>query len=133
VSVLLTQLKTIYQQYFSFSGRIGRKDFCIRVISGYLVTFVGIFSLFEPINPRIGINYSSYIPLAFILWFGLWFLYANINRRFHDIGKGSTWTAIMFFSSKITVVFVLFNLYLFFIKGSPSANKYGEAPSANDV
>ena len=130
---MIMKLKNIYQQYFSFSGRIGRKDFCIRVIPVYLVTFLGIFSLFEPINPRVGIDYSSYIPLAFILWFGLWFLYANINRRFHDIGKSGTWTTIMFFCSKITLVFILFNLYLLYTKGSPETNKYGEVPSANDI
>ena len=130
---MLTQLKNIYQQYFSFSGRIGRKDFIIRIIAAYSIVILAIFSLYEPINPYVGINYSSYIPLVFFAWFGLWFVYANINRRFHDIGKSSIWTTAMFFSAKITLIYVIFTLYLILKKGSPEANKYGDIPSKKDV
>lgn len=68
------------------------------------------------------------LMFVFIIPFTL-LLYANINRRFHDIGKSSKWTWAMFLASNtVAPIYLLALLYLFCKKGNPYPNEYGPNP-----
>lgn len=117
--------------YFTFKGRIGRKVFIKRTAFAYLgIILVALFfAWLTDSTSKIEKN-PLYIALilAFMVPFTL-FLYANMNRRFHDIGKSSKWTLAMFLASNtVAPIYFLVLLYLFCKKGNPNANEYGPNP-----
>ena len=117
--------------YFTFKGRIGRKVFIKRTAFAYLgIILVALFfAWLTDSTSKIEQN-PLYIALilAFMVPFTL-FLYANMNRRFHDIGKSSNWTLAMFLASNtVAPIYFLALLYLFCKKGNPDANEYGPNP-----
>lgn len=117
--------------YFTFKGRIGRKVFIKRTAFAYLgIILVALFfAWLTDSTSKIEKN-PLYIALilAFMVPFTL-FLYANMNRRFHDIGKSSNWTLAMFLASNtVAPIYFLALLYLFCKKGNPGANEYGPNP-----
>ena len=117
--------------YFTFKGRIGRKVFIKRTAFAYLgIILVALFfAWLTDSTSKIEKN-PLYIALilAFMVPFTL-FLYANMNRRFHDIGKSSNWTLAMFLASNtVAPIYFLVLLYLFCKKGNPNANEYGPNP-----
>lgn len=117
--------------YFTFKGRIGRKVFIKRTAFAYLgiILVVLFFAWLTDSTSKIEKN-PLYIALilAFMVPFTL-FLYANMNRRFHDIDKSSNWTLAMFLSSNtVAPIYFLVLLYLFCKKGNPNANEYGPNP-----
>ena len=117
--------------YFTFKGRIGRKVFIKRTAFAYLgIILVALFfAWLTDSTSKIEKN-PLYIALilAFMVPFTL-FLYANMNRRFHDIGKSSNWTLAMFLASNtVAPIYFLALLYLFCKKGNPDANEYGPTP-----
>ena len=117
--------------YFTFKGRIGRKVFIKRTAIAYLgIILVALFfAWLTDSTSKIEKN-PLYIALilAFMVPFTL-FLYANMNRRFHDIGKSSNWTLAMFLASNtVAPIYFLALLYLFCKKGNPDANEYGPNP-----
>lgn len=117
--------------YFTFKGRIGRKVFIKRTAFAYLgIILVALFfAWLTDSTSKIEKN-PLYIALilAFMVPFTL-FLYANMNRRFHDIGKSSNWTLAMFLASNtVAPIYFLALLYLFCKKGNPDANEYGPNP-----
>lgn len=117
--------------YFTFKGRIGRKVFIKRTAFAYLgIILVALFfAWLTDSTSKIEKN-PLYIALilAFMVPFTL-FLYANMNRRFHDIGKSSNWTLAIFLASNtVAPIYFLALLYLFCKKGNPDANEYGPNP-----
>lgn len=117
--------------YFTFKGRIGRKVFIKKTAFAYLgIILVALFfAWLTDSTSKIEKN-PLYIALilAFMVPFTL-FLYANMNRRFHDIGKSSNWTLAMFLASNtVAPIYFLALLYLFCKKGNPDANEYGPNP-----
>lgn len=117
--------------YFTFKGRIGRKVFIKRTAFAYLgiILVVLFFAWLTDSTSKIEKN-PLYIALilAFMVPFTL-FLYANMNRRFHDIDKSSNWTLAMFLASNtVAPIYFLVLLYLFCKKGNPNANEYGPNP-----
>ena len=117
--------------YFTFKGRLGRKVFIKRTAFAYLgIILVALFfAWLTDSTSKIEKN-PLYIALilAFMVPFTL-FLYANMNRRFHDIGKSSNWTLAMFLASNtVAPIYFLALLYLFCKKGNPDANEYGPNP-----
>lgn len=117
--------------YFTFKGRIGRKVFIKRTAFAYLgiILLALFFAWLTDSTSKIEKN-PLYIALilAFMVPFTL-FLYANMNRRFHDIGKSSNWTLAMFLASNtVAPIYFLALLYLFCQKGNPDANEYGPNP-----
>lgn len=117
--------------YFTFKGRIGRKVFIKRTAFAYLgiILLALFFAWLTDSTSKIEKN-PLYIALilAFMVPFTL-FLYANMNRRFHDIGKSSNWTLAMFLASNtVAPIYFLALLYLFCKKGNPDANEYGPNP-----
>lgn len=117
--------------YFTFKGRIGRKVFIKRTALAYLgMILVAVFFswLAGSTSELEKVSLYSALMLAFMAPFTL-FLYANINRRFHDIDKSSKWTLTMFLASNIVApVHFLLLLYLFCKKSNPNANEYGPNP-----
>lgn len=117
------------KELFRFSGRINRKQFILRTILTYVFIIIAILLLYEPINPYKGAEQLvSYAPLIVIVWGCLWVMYANINKRFHDIGKSGKWTAVIFITSTVTLIYILAMLYLILKKGMPEDNQYGKCP-----
>lgn len=117
--------------YFTFKGRIGRKVFIKRTAFAYLgiILVVLFFAWLTDSTSKIEKN-PLYIALilAFMVPFTL-FLYANMNRRFHDIDKSSNWTLAMFLANNtVAPIYFLVLLYLFCKKGNPNANEYGPNP-----
>ena len=112
--------------YFTFKGRIGRK-----ILLAYLgIILVVLFFSWVAGSPSKIEEVSLYTALmfVFIIPFTL-LLYANINRRFHDIGKSSKWTWAMFLASNtVAPIYLLALLYLFCKKGNPYPNEYGPNP-----
>lgn len=117
--------------YFTFKGRIGRKVFIKRTALAYLgIILVAVFFswLAGSTSELEKVSLYSALMLVFMAPFTL-FLYANINRRFHDIDKSSKWTLATFLASNIVApVHFLLLLYLFCKKGNPNANEYGPNP-----
>ena len=117
--------------YFTFKGRIGRKVFIKRTAFAYLgIILVALFFAWLTNSTSKIEKNPLYIALilAFMVPFTL-FLYANMNRRFHDIGKSSNWTLAMFLASNtVAPIYFLVLLYLFCKKGNPGANEYGPNP-----
>jgi uncharacterized membrane protein YhaH (DUF805 family) len=117
--------------YFTFKGRIGRKVFIKRTAFAYLgIILVALFFAWLTDSTSEIEKNPLYIALilAFMVPFTL-FLYANMNRRFHDIGKSSNWTLAMFLASNtVAPIYFLALLYLFCKKGNPDANEYGPNP-----
>ena len=117
--------------YFTFKGRIGRKVFIKRTAIAYLgIILVAVFFswLAGSTSELEKVSLYSALMLVFIIPFTL-FLYANTNRRFHDIDKSSRWTLAMFLASNTVALFYfLLLLYLFCKKGNPGANEYGPNP-----
>lgn len=117
--------------YFTFKGRIGRKIFIKRTLLAYLgIILVVLFFSWLAGSPSKIEEVSLYTALmfVFIIPFTL-LLYANINRRFHDIGKSSKWTWAMFLASNtVAPIYLLALLYLFLKKGNPYPNEYGPNP-----
>lgn len=137
VDALIQQVNQNYDfvpsddNYFTFKGRIGRKVFIKRTAFAYLgIILVALFfAWLTDSTSKIEKN-PLYIALilAFMVPFTL-FLYANMNRRFHDIGKSSNWTLAMFLASNtVAPIYFLALLYLFCKKGNPDANEYGPNP-----
>ena len=101
------------KELVSFSGRINRKQFISRSIVIYAFLIVAILLFYEPINPYKGMEQLIPLaPLLVIAWGGLLIMYANINKRFHDIGKSGKWTIVVFVASSVTIIYIIAMLYL---------------------
>lgn len=117
------------KELVSFSGRINRKQFISRSIVIYAFLIIAILLFYEPINPYKGMEQLIPLaPLLVIAWGGLLIMYANINKRFHDIGKSSKWTIVVFVASSVTIIYIIAMLYLMIKKGIPEENQYGKCP-----
>ncbi|GMO37947.1 MAG: DUF805 domain-containing protein [Candidatus Azobacteroides pseudotrichonymphae] len=98
--ILTTIFKTL-KGFFSFRGRINRKEF----IMSFLTVFLGFCML--------GSRF-------FLLWiFLFWFLFAQRAKRCHDLGHNGWWQFIP-----------LYELWLLCAKGQVGKNEYGEDPQA---
>lgn len=108
--------------YFTYKGRLARKPFIIRTIIFYLIIAL-IYLLIAKYNlDEIIFSYVFIFPI-------LWAIFANANRRFHDIGKSSKWTWMFFFSGPILpIVQIAILIYLFVKKGQDGPNQYGDDP-----
>ncbi len=104
--------KGMFLQPFSFKGRISRLEFFLSYLIMYFVAFVVaiIYAMLININQDLAtiIYLLSWIPLY-------WFLWAQGAKRCHDRGNSGWYQLIPFYV-----------LWMFFGKGEPFANKYGE-------
>lgn len=116
-SILISIIKTI-KKTFRCKGRSSRKEFCIYSL---FVWFYGLLVI------KLDLKYGHegiVLLLGLILFFIYIPFFSLIVRRFHDVNS-SGWYQLVFF---IPFGLILF-FALFFYKGTPTANRYGETPS----
>lgn len=126
-------IKCYTENYFNFRDRASRKEY----ISFFL--FYGIICLiYEFFTLTFGFSLELEF-LFFIVDFFLILPFLNLNiRRLHDFGY-SGFFQIILISVMVTakylkhtfsiIIGVIFVLLLSFIKGTSTANKYGEPPA----
>ncbi|BAG83941.1 conserved hypothetical protein [Candidatus Azobacteroides pseudotrichonymphae genomovar. CFP2] len=115
--ILITIFKTL-EGFFSFRGRISRREF----IMSFLTTFLGfcILGKIEPscISDSGLITEHCFESRLSILWIILfWFMFAQRAKRCHDVGHSGWWQFIP-----------LYELWLLYAKGQVGKNEYGEDP-----
>ena len=102
----------MFENVFSFDGRIRRTEFGISLII-YVVIAVIINLIISGSNGDMAIIGLAYIPL-------LWFIWAQAAKRCHDIGNSGWWQLIPFY------VF-----WLLFQDGELGQNHYGNNPKGS--
>ena len=103
----------MFENPFSFQGRIRRLHFALSILMIYAVFFAAI------IAARVGFRSSLGTVVPMILIPMYWFLFAQGAKRCHDLGKSGWWQLIPFFV-----------LWMLFADGESGSNEYGENPKA---
>lgn len=101
----------MFENSFSFDGRIRRTEYGISVII-YVVIAV-VINLIAKANRDASFVFIFYIP-------ALWFLWAQAAKRCHDVGNSGWWQLIP-----------LYGLWLLFQEGELGQNQYGNNPKGN--
>lgn len=100
--------KSMFQNPFSFNGRIRRTEYGI----SFILYIIAANIVSAGVAEGMGILALGYIPL-------LWFLWAQGAKRCHDLGNSGWWQIIPFY------VF-----WLLFQNGVHGSNSYGENPKS---
>lgn len=114
---------------FSFSGRVGRSEYWAYSIATTILVFgmhyflakwaLSVTTNKEHIDATLrGAEIMGTAISFFVL---LWPSLAVSAKRWHDVGRSSGWSILLF----IPFVNVLVVLYLAFAPGTPSLNEYG--------
>jgi len=133
IKILWESLTT---KYFQFSGRASRKEYW----GIYLLVSVACYIVFFIIknNDILGLQ-IVYLSIFILFFIGIPSIFVTV-RRLHDFNFNGWWFLIIslfdiwtndFFSNLIGG-FIIANIPHFIlgiIKGTPSANKYGESPA----
>ena len=98
----------MFQNPFSFEGRIRRTEFGISLII-YAIAY-GFLAAIAMSGDLGGAAFIFFIPM-------LWFLWAQAAKRCHDVGNSGWWQLIPFY------VF-----WLLFEDGKANSNQYGDNP-----
>ena len=119
-------INILKNDYFSFKGRLSRKQFAIRfLVIQVLLIILTIFML----ATAMALGSKLIFLLLFIIIPLYLFSYAPVNQRFHDIGKGDMWTLVAAISGlAIPIIQLVFLIYLFTQKGQVGPNQYGDDP-----
>lgn len=112
-----TEQQAMFSHAFSFSGRIRRLEFGLSYI--ICVVLNVLLSGAVENTPLLGL-----LSIPF-----LWFLWAQMSKRFHDIGY-SGWRI---FTLLIPIYNIVVLLMLFFKDGEPCENDYGKNPKGRDI
>lgn len=116
---LMDQVKDL----FLTKGRLGRKQFCIRMC--LIFAFGLIPATFSALFSDVSVLGTLAALFLVISLLAIMIAYITISiRRFHDLGKPG-WMAILQFLPGIGVVF---QLYAMCAKGNAGPNTYGEDP-----
>lgn len=112
-----TGQQAMFSHAFSFSGRIRRLEFGL----SYIICVVLNVLLCGAVEntPLLGL---LGIPI-------LWFLWAQMSKRFHDIGE-SGWRILTLL---IPIWNIVVLLMLFFKDGEPCENDYGKDPKGRNM
>lgn len=109
-------------KFFSFSGRIRRKDYVIGSLLVGILYLIGEESVDRTENVSI---LSILIVLAIVTgWLGL----SLAARRLHDVGMSGWYCLINF----IPFVNLAFGLFLMLRDGTVGENRYGDDPKGRD-
>lgn len=101
----------MFQNLFSFEGRIRRTEYGISVI---IYAFISvIINLIVESENDASFLFILYIP-------ALWFLWSQAAKRCHDVGNSGWWQLIP-----------LYGFWLLFQDGDPGPNQYGDNPKGN--
>lgn len=112
-----TEQQAMFSHAFSFSGRIRRLEFGLSYIICVILNV--LLSGAVENTPLLGL-----LSIPF-----LWFLWAQMSKRFHDIGY-SGWRI---FTLLIPIYNIVVLLMLFFKDGEPCENDYGKNPKGRDI
>jgi uncharacterized membrane protein YhaH (DUF805 family) len=117
--MLKTLLNSCTKNYLRFDGRCSRKEYVFFTIF-LLAVFITTHYLYQA--------REDYDNLSFVFAIFSLFLFVNdfaiTARRFHDLNSSGWWQLILFFVPLAQILFI----GLFFFKGTPGPNKYGEPP-----
>jgi uncharacterized membrane protein YhaH (DUF805 family) len=97
--------KDMFQNLFSFDGRIRRTEYGISIIIYYIYLFIVAF-----LTKGQGLYFLFLIP-------GLWFLWSQGAKRCHDRNNNGWWQIIPFYL-----------LWLLFAEGDNGDNDFGSSP-----
>jgi len=115
VSQLEEEKPAMFENPFSFNGRIRRKEYAISVtfyLAAYFHMLGYLRSPFEQLNsPAVALVVA--IP-------ALWFLWAQGAKRSHDLGNSGWYQLIPFYI-----------FWLLFQDGQPGSNEYGLNPKGD--
>lgn len=113
--------------YFSFSGRIRRLHYGLRVLlaslASVIIVIIWVFS--TSINPDTGQNDISTFGALFVCltcFVTIWFALATNAKRCHDLNKNGWWQLIPFYG-----------FVLLFAEGTHGPNNYGDDPKSIPV
>ena len=101
----------MFENAFSFDGRIRRTEYGISVIIYAVITVV--INLIAGANSDASFVFIFYIP-------ALWFLWSQAAKRCHDVGNSGWWQLIP-----------LYGFWLLFQEGELGQNQYGNNPKGN--
>jgi len=136
-------LETITKKYFKTSNRAGRKEYFSFILFSTLLTEIaGFIFIINDQKMNWFIGSLVFITILFTLYSFIPSITLTV-RRLHDLNFSGWWFLIVILLSVIMVLFsnnkiiyysllfVLFTgiIYLFFKKGTPTTNKYGEPPT----
>lgn len=106
----------IREKFFSFKGRVNRRNFWIRnFILGiiYLILYLVLDNSYEYSDVLFG------LLLNFIVYPILWIASLSLSaRRWHDLDKSGFYI--------LTHIFIIPGIYCAFKKGTDGINKYGQ-------
>lgn len=152
-SEMVTENKeTLQEKFFTTTGRIDRLTFFKRLMmligAGFLLTFISAI-ITIPIEYSLGIQDSmlSNIAMCGVMLATFFPEYCLTTKRLHDIGQDETLakifigigilelgltfaavgTTIYLIAEALSVVSLIFTIYLLFKKGDNNANEYGAA------
>lgn len=108
--------QSTFASVFSFKGRIRRTQY-------WLTNFI-ITLLLAPANISNDMNEGVAIILLLFIPAMLWVSFANMVKRYHDLGR-SGWFACFQF---IPIANIIFGIYAAFFKGQEYDNEYGPNP-----
>jgi uncharacterized membrane protein YhaH (DUF805 family) len=99
----------MFQNPFSFDGRIRRSEYGVSIIIFAILSAI-IITIISESDGKAGIVAIAYIPLLIFRW-------AQGAKRCHDLGNSGWWQLIP-----------LYSLWLIFQDGQPGNNQYGPNP-----
>lgn len=116
-----TRKMRLFENPFSFNGRIRRLEYGLSILIFYFAFFfiVILFSVIEEVSGKasnIGSGIGSLIFLGFY-FASIWFSLAEGTKRCHDLGKSGSYQIIPFYI-----------FWLLFEEGKKESNEYGLNP-----
>lgn len=104
----------MFQEIFSFKGRIRRLEYGLSIIFYFLLITV-INAMF--------LETGNELPILGLLHFpALWFLFSQNAKRCHDLGNSGWYQIIPFYG-----------FFLLFADGDKNANIYGNSPKESQI
>ena len=129
-----SSLKTFQKDYFSFSGRLNRWPYFLRLI-GYFLIFKFLQIVLKIADKINGIVESiAYVLVIITVIAAFIFISAQTVKRLHDLNK-SGWLILIrliyhipifgWISVIIWICAIIFELYLILAKGTNGSNRFG--------
>nr|MBQ5526948.1 DUF805 domain-containing protein [Succinivibrionaceae bacterium] len=117
--------------WFSFRGRLSRKDYWIRLIILTLLFMAPAYTIYLCTDDQGNIRSVSAAVLALAMISALITAHLSLwTRRLHDLNLPGWWTAILFLLSFIPMAFQIICVILGCLPGRSGTNAYGPDPAA---
>lgn len=136
LSAVADESGTYQPDVWSISGRIGRLRYLAYSIANTLLIYL-VFGVLSAVglakfSAGQGKEEMSVLAVVFLVLLVIGALSISIiyaRRRLHDLDQ-SGWLSILSF---IPLINFFFGLYLIFVPGTPSNNRFGQAPCKNSA